>query len=188
MADHQRWLARIHPDDRDRVFAEVRAAQMTGTLAPSEYRMLARDGQLKWFRDVGTIAKDADGRPRFLQGVMFDITDRKLAEANRAYGRQFGIVFDLSNRLQPGAARVNVDPDRLLQALTNMFQKFAQADASDTRQRGGTGLGLSITKAIVEKLGGAISYETRIGRGTTFFLDLPEWRDTPPQDYSDFLI
>jgi CHASE3 domain sensor protein len=53
---------------------------------------------------------------------------------------------------------------------------FAQADASDTRQKGGTGLGLSITKAIVEKHGGRIDYEPRVGGGTSFFLDLPEWR------------
>ena len=58
-----------------------------------------------------------------------------------------------------------------------LFQKFAQADSSDTRRRGGTGLGLSITKAIVEKLGGAIGYETWAGHGTTFYIDLSEHYD-----------
>lgn len=60
-----------------------------------------------------------------------------------------------------------------------LFQKFAQADASDTRQKGGTGLGLSISKAIVEKLGGRIGFETAEGAGTTFYFDLPEWRPAP---------
>ena len=57
-----------------------------------------------------------------------------------------------------------------------IFQKFAQADSSDTRQKGGTGLGLSISKAIVERLGGQIGFDTAAGAGTTFYFDLSEWR------------
>lgn len=56
---------------------------------------------------------------------------------------------------------------------SRIFQKFAQADSSDTRQKGGTGLGLSISKAIVEHLGGDIGYETELGVGTTFYFLLP---------------
>jgi PAS domain S-box-containing protein len=63
-----------------------------------------------------------------------------------------------------------------------IFHKFAQADSSDTREKGGTGLGLCITKAIVERLGGAIGYETQIGAGTTFYFDLPAHRADPAQD------
>jgi len=58
-----------------------------------------------------------------------------------------------------------------------VFQKFAQADASDRRQKGGTGLGLSICKAILEQLGGQIDFETESGKGTTLFFDLPEWSE-----------
>ncbi|MGQ2979022.1 MAG: ATP-binding protein [Polaromonas sp.] len=54
-----------------------------------------------------------------------------------------------------------------------IFQKFSQADSSDTRQVAGTGLGLSISRAIVERLGGLIGFESEAGRGTTFFLELP---------------
>ncbi len=54
-----------------------------------------------------------------------------------------------------------------------IFQKFSQADSSDTRQKGGTGLGLAITKAIVEYHGGEIGFETGAGAGTTFEVTLP---------------
>lgn len=54
-----------------------------------------------------------------------------------------------------------------------IFQKFAQADASDSRVKGGTGLGLSIAKTITEKLGGHIGFDTVPGRGTSFYIVLP---------------
>lgn len=57
----------------------------------------------------------------------------------------------------------------------HIFEKFAQADASDTRVMGGTGLGLSISKAIVEQHGGRIDFISRVNIGTTFFFDLPVW-------------
>jgi len=55
-----------------------------------------------------------------------------------------------------------------------IFDKFTQADSSDTRQVGGTGLGLNITKAIVEKHNGRIAFVTEVGVGTTFYFDIPE--------------
>jgi CheY-like chemotaxis protein len=61
-----------------------------------------------------------------------------------------------------------------------IFQKFSQADSSDTRQKGGTGLGLNISRAIIERLGGSIGFDTRTGEGTTFYFELPEWVEPPP--------
>jgi PAS domain S-box-containing protein len=55
-----------------------------------------------------------------------------------------------------------------------IFGKFEQADASSTRQVGGTGLGLSISKAIIDRMGGEISFETEVGQGTKFHVDLAE--------------
>ncbi len=55
-----------------------------------------------------------------------------------------------------------------------IFDKFSQADSSDTRQKGGTGLGLSITKAFVEKHGSELKFNTKMGAGTTFYFDIAE--------------
>ncbi len=54
-----------------------------------------------------------------------------------------------------------------------IFGKFEQADGADARTRAGTGLGLSVSKAIVERLGGRIGFESPPGQGATFFLELP---------------
>jgi PAS domain S-box-containing protein len=427
MADHDLWRRQIHPDDYTRVMADIVVSQSTGVPVPSEYRMLTRNGLPLWFRDQAVVVHDPAGQPLFMQGIMFDITNRKLAEAalrasesrqralldaipdsmfhlsrdgvyldvhadrtsdlvmpadmllgktifevlpldvanqvlagieqalrteavqlieyqlvreqtvrdfearvvvcaehevlaivrditerknmermknefvstvshelrtpltsirgalglilggivgevspkaltmveiasknserlirlindildidkiesgkmifdlqpveltpllehvidiNRAYGQQFDITFALESTIT--GAWVYADSDRLIQALTNLlsnaakfsslgtqvlvslarhgemlriaiqdrgpgipetfrerlFQKFAQADASDARQKGGTGLGLSITKAIVEKLGGQIDVMIAPECGSIFFIDLPEW-------------
>jgi PAS domain S-box-containing protein len=54
-----------------------------------------------------------------------------------------------------------------------IFEKFAQADATDARQKGGTGLGLSIVKQIVARLGGKVGFHDAPGGGTVFHVDLP---------------
>ena len=54
-----------------------------------------------------------------------------------------------------------------------IFEKFTQADNSDSRQKGGTGLGLSIVREIVTRLGGSVHYDSQPGKGATFHVDLP---------------
>jgi len=54
-----------------------------------------------------------------------------------------------------------------------IFQKFSQADSSDTRQKGGTGLGLAICKEIIERMGGKIGFISELGSGAQFYFDLP---------------
>lgn len=56
---------------------------------------------------------------------------------------------------------------------SRIFGKFAQADASDSRQKGGTGLGLSIVREIVVRLGGSVSFDSVEGTGSIFHVDLP---------------
>lgn len=54
-----------------------------------------------------------------------------------------------------------------------LFQKFSQADSSDSRQKSGTGLGLAICKEIMERMGGGVGLEPATGEGASFYFDLP---------------
>ncbi len=57
-----------------------------------------------------------------------------------------------------------------------IFEKFAQADASDAREKGGTGLGLSIVKQLVTRLGGHAGFDDAPGGGAIFHVELPGWQ------------
>jgi signal transduction histidine kinase len=56
-----------------------------------------------------------------------------------------------------------------------IFERFAQADATNARRQGGTGLGLSIVKQIVDRLGGEVGFIDAPGGGTIFHVELPIW-------------
>lgn len=60
---------------------------------------------------------------------------------------------------------------------TKIFKKFMQLDSSDSRKAGGTGLGLSIVKAIVDRMGGSVDFESLPGVRTVFYVDLPLWKE-----------
>lgn len=78
--DPELWLARMHEHDRDRVLAEHRRSNQTGDAFLAEYRLFARDGGERWFRDEAVIVRNDEGEPLFWRGIMMDITEQKRAE------------------------------------------------------------------------------------------------------------
>ena len=85
---------------------------------------------------------------------------------------------EVTVRLQrlPGCVRASVKdsgcgiPERFHRRI---FDRFAQADASDQRQKGGTGLGLNICKSIIEAHESQIDFVSEAGKGSEFYFDLP---------------
>src|SRR4030042_3204260 len=83
IADHERYLRQIAPDDRNRVLVEISRSQVSGEPFTSEYRMITRDGRLVWIRDKAVVVRDDVGRPLCLQGIMFDTTEHKRMEKEK---------------------------------------------------------------------------------------------------------
>lgn len=75
------WARQLHPLDRERVLTALASALATGQPFVAEYRMLAADGRVLWFRDEAReLADPDDQQARTLQGVMVDMTSQKRAE------------------------------------------------------------------------------------------------------------
>lgn len=81
LEDPIRWYQQIHPDDKHRWSSDAAQMIVSGEPLRSVYRVLARDGRVVWFHCEARIVRHADSRPWFIQGVAFDITDLKQAEA-----------------------------------------------------------------------------------------------------------
>ena len=80
--------------------------------------------------------------------------------------------------LDQGVVRVEVTdhgPGIPVEFRGQIFQKFSQADTSDTREKGGSGLGLAISKELMERMNGLIGYESVPGQGASFHFVLPVW-------------
>ncbi len=85
-ADPDLWLKLVHPEDRDRVLVENATQKFTGGEdifgdgpLVSEYRAIARNGRVVWFRDRAIAVRDQASKSVILQGAMFDITETKVA-------------------------------------------------------------------------------------------------------------
>jgi len=127
----------------------------------------------------------------------FDIEIRRFGEASNVLIKadadrvNQAITNLISNavKFSPTGARVEIFTVRTAQGVrvsvddhgpgvpdafrARIFERFAQADSSDIRQKGGSGLGLSIVRQIMERHGGSVSFDSRPGMSTSFHLDFP---------------
>jgi PAS domain S-box-containing protein len=97
LEDPIRWYGQIHPDDKQRWSTDAAEMFVTGKPLKSAYRVLARNGTVVWFQCEVKMVRRPDGRPWFLHGVGFDITELKRAE--NSLMEQAVALQNLSSRL-----------------------------------------------------------------------------------------
>lgn len=95
-AEARLWASRIHPDDRDRVIADLHQAFVSGERR-HEYRFCHQDGSWRWIHDEMVLARDSAGVAREFVGFMMDVTERKqveeaLKQANALVATQYHLL------------------------------------------------------------------------------------------------
>ncbi len=75
------WKARLYPEDRERAFRDLEAHLRQSIPYDSEYRMITKDGECRWYAGRGEAVRDDTGRPVRISGSFTDITERKQAQA-----------------------------------------------------------------------------------------------------------
>ncbi len=126
--DPRLWLKVAHQDDRELITKTYQGALVDQEPWKADYRLITRDGRTIWVHDETTIIRDESGAPRFLQGVIFDVTERKLAEQT---------LRDSEQRERDAAER--------LRALDEMKNTFLAAVSHELRSPLTSILGLSLT-------------------------------------------
>lgn len=76
------WVARMHPDDRDRVVNFCVAQSQAGVDHEADYRAMSQNGDYVWIRDVVHVIREENGEVESLVGFMFDISERKKMRKN----------------------------------------------------------------------------------------------------------
>ena len=122
--------------------------------------------------DEASVAADVNADPDRLTQVVVNL----LSNAIKFSPAAAEVVVAVAH--QDGTVRIGVrdhGPGIPEEFKARIFDKFAQADSSDARQKGGTGLGLSIVRQIVTRLEGEVGFSDAPGGGTIFHVDLPDW-------------
>jgi diguanylate cyclase (GGDEF)-like protein/PAS domain S-box-containing protein len=80
IAETDALLKHIHPDDRRRAKRAFERVRSAGKPVSCEYRLLAGNGDVLWFRDEACVVRDEAGNPLFVQAILIDVSESKRVE------------------------------------------------------------------------------------------------------------
>lgn len=97
IADVDFWSNHIHPEDKERIFAEAKHISQQERVA-FEYRLLNKKGEYRWIRDERMLARNVDGEPSGYVGSFLDIKESKVIErALRESEEMNRVILEASN-------------------------------------------------------------------------------------------
>lgn len=97
-ANSELWFEIIHPDDQERVRSAVLTLRQTGS-SEIQYRIIRRDGEVRWLDNRSHVTQDANGQAIRLDGIVSDITEHKRMEDQLARDAFYDALTGLPNRL-----------------------------------------------------------------------------------------
>lgn len=109
MEDPILWFAQCHPDDRDIWHQEFARGIQTGGPFRAQCRVFAKDGHIVWLHGEARLVRDDQGRPLFLQGVAFDVSDQKKAEQKMKEAQEVRVLNERLSAVGQMAASIGHD-------------------------------------------------------------------------------
>ncbi|HET8710943.1 MAG TPA: response regulator [Spongiibacteraceae bacterium] len=162
-------------------FSKIQAGRMSIESIPFDLHRVAAEA-LTFFRikaDEKNLELLCDIRPSVPAWVIGDpLRIRQILINFLSNAIKFTDSGEIRLRLarRDGFIRISVEdtgPGIAKDTQSRLFASFMQADMSIARQYGGTGLGLAISAQLSELMGGKIGVQSELGRGSTFWVDLP---------------
>lgn len=170
MDDPILWFAQCHPEDRDIWHQEFARGIQTGGPFRATCRVFSKDGRLVWLYGEARLVRDDRGRPLFLQGVAFDVTDQKLAEQKLREAQEIRVLNERLHAVGQMAASIGHDLRNPIGAIRNAWtvieKRLSGAESLKDDKR------VKDMAAIIER---------ELGRCTTILSELLEFsRDRAP--------
>jgi signal transduction histidine kinase len=119
------WAGRVHPDDWERIETQLHRCLTERVPFEADYRIMLRDGEVRWVADRGIFQYDAGGQPTSIVGILMDITERKRAEE---------ALRDLNASLETKVAQRTAELARRAHQLQKLTLDMSEAEDHERKR------------------------------------------------------